>query len=337
MGIRRFFSNSAADWRDRFIKDIRRTADPRALVDSRNDSTGKYHDPLPMVHLTEAQDAPVWQSEPKAQLSIVLGSFDRLPVLRRSLESIRSNGIRMPYEIIVVDGGSRDGSLEWLINQSDVVTIAQHNRSEKRSEQRRRSWGYFMNLGFRIAQGRWVLMLSDDCVLVRDSVTNAVMHADELTRAGRKIGGVAFYYRNWPEEQEYYVQSTLGGMLMVNHGLFSKEALMKVGYAEEDNYSFYKCDSDLALKMWAAGFEIIDCQKAFVEHLLLPSEKIRIENSSTMARDRAALIERWKGVFVHPDFPFLFKPPGRKTLRFVDESRAAEAFREFVQRPTDAG
>jgi glycosyltransferase involved in cell wall biosynthesis len=330
MGIRRFFSNSAADWRDRFIKEIRRTADPRALVAPGNDATDKYHDPLPMVHLLEAQDAAVWQSEAKAELSIVLGTFERLSILRRSVESIRANGIQVPYEIIVIDGGSRDGSLEWLIQQSDILTIAQHNRSPTKPGQRRRSWGYFMNLGFRVAQGRWILMLSDDCVLVRDSVANAVMHADELARAGRKIGGVAFYYRNWPEEQEYYVQSTLGGMLMVNHGLFSKEALVKVGYADEDNYSFYKCDSDLALKIWAAGFEIVDCPTAFVEHLLLPAEKLRVENSSTMARDRAALIERWKGVFVHPDFPFLFKSPGKRTLRFVDDSQAAEVFREFI-------
>jgi GT2 family glycosyltransferase len=117
---------------------------------------------------------------------------------------------------------------------------------------------------------------------------------------------------------------------MVNHGLYSKEALAAVGYADEDRYSFYKCDSDLALKMWAAGFEIVDCPKAFVEHFVLPEEKTRVENSSTMARDRAALIERWKGVFVHPDFPFLFKSPGKKTLVYRDETRAADVFREFV-------
>jgi glycosyltransferase involved in cell wall biosynthesis len=330
MAIRRFFSNAAADWRERFIKEIRRKADPRALTDYGTSATDTYHDPVPLQHLIEAQDATVWHCEPKAELSIVLGTFERLPILRRSLESIRANGIQMPHEIIVIDGGSRDGSLEWLTKQTDILTIAQHNRSPDNRGQRRRSWGYFMNLGFRIAQGRWILMLSDDCVLVPDSVSNAITHAEQLQRAGRKIGGVAFYYRNWPEEREYYVQSTLGGMLMVNHGLFSKEALVKVGYADEENYSFYKCDSDLALKMWASGFEVVDSPKSFVEHLLLPAEKLRIENSSTMARDRAALIERWKGVFVHPEFPFLFKSPGKKTLQFVDESRAAEVFRGFI-------
>src|SRR4029079_18662154 len=119
-------------------------------------------------------------------------------------------------------------------------------------------------------------------------------------------------------------------MLMVNHGLFSKEALMKVDYADEETYSFYKCDSDLALRLWASGYEIVDWPSAFVEHLVLPAEKLRAENSQTMARDRAALIERWKGKFVHPEFPFLFKSPGKKTSAFVDEYPAAEAFREFI-------
>lgn len=330
MSIRRFFSNPAADWRDRFIREIRRTADPRALADQSSESSEKYHDPLPMQHLVDAQAGPAWRPAPKAELSIVLGTYQRLPVLRRTLESIRANGIQMPYEIIVIDGGSQDGSLEWLTKQSDILTIAQHNRSADKPSQRRRSWGYFMNLGFRIAQGRWILMLSDDCVLVRDSVASAITHADELQRAGRKIGGVAFYYRDWPEERDYYVQTTLGAMLMVNHGLFSKDALVAVGYADEESYSFYKCDSDLALRMWAAGFEVVDCPNAFVEHLLLPSEKLRVENSATMAQDRAALIERWKGIFVHPEFPFLFKAPGRKTREFVDASCAAEVFRDLL-------
>jgi GT2 family glycosyltransferase len=319
------------DWRTRFIREIRRNADPRALTDYGNSASDQIHDPLPLVHLEEAKNAPAWQPDPDPELSIVLGTLDRLRILRRCLESIRRNANGIRCEIIVVDGGSHDGSVEWLAKQADVLTLVQHNRDPGRPGRRRRSWGYFMNLGFRIAQARWVLMLSDDCVLVPGAIANAVAHAEDLRRTGRSIGGVAFYFRNWPDEQEYYVQSTLGGMLMVNHGLFSKEALIKVGYADEQTYSFYKCDSDLALRMWAAGFEVVDCPTAFVEHLVLPSEKLRAENNQTMARDRAALIERWKGRFVHPEFPFLFKSPAKKTIEFKDESGAAQVFREFVE------
>src|SRR5688572_30363291 len=89
-------------------------------------------------------------------VSIVIGSYNRRRFLERAIESIRANGARSTHEQIVVDGGSTDGSLDWLVRQKDVITIVQHNRGDFRGEPvRRRSWGYFMNLGFKAAQGRY--------------------------------------------------------------------------------------------------------------------------------------------------------------------------------------
>ena len=62
------------------------------------------------------------------QISIVIGSYNRRPLLPAVLECIRNNGISVPYEIIVVDGGSNDGSVAYLTRQRDVISIIQHNR-----------------------------------------------------------------------------------------------------------------------------------------------------------------------------------------------------------------
>jgi GT2 family glycosyltransferase len=209
--------------------------------------------------LTSAPERPL--------VSIVIGSFNRRRFLERTIESLRANGARTPHELIVVDGGSTDGSLEWLVRQKDIITIVQHNRGEFRGAPiRRRSWGYFMNLGFKSAQGRYILMLSDDCLLVPGAIDRGVARFSQLEGEGRRIGGVAFYYRNWPDERDYYVQLTLGGKLMVNHGMYARSAMESVGWVEEDRYQFYKADGDLSLKMWEAGFEVADCPGAYVEH-----------------------------------------------------------------------
>ena len=239
-------------------------------------------------------------------ISIVIASYQRKNLLQKTIESIRNNNINLPFEIIVVDGGSDDGTLEWLIQQKDIITIVQHNRGDFNGKPiKRRSWGYFMNLCFKAAQGFCVLMLSDDCLLLPDAVNNAIDHYIHLSKTAKKIGGVAFYFRNWPEEKKYYVVNTMGGKMMVNHGIFLKEALEAVNYADEDSYMFYKADGDLCLKMWQAGYEIVDCPTSFVEHYYDPDESVRRTNNAVLKKDRKAYKKKWEGIYHFKNEPNL--------------------------------
>ena len=76
------------------------------------------------------------------QVSIVLGSYNRLNFIKLTIDSIRRETQNLSHEIIVVDGGSDDGTMQWLACQKDVITIIQHNRGN--------GWEKMLNVGLGV-------------------------------------------------------------------------------------------------------------------------------------------------------------------------------------------
>ncbi len=228
------------------------------------------------------------------KLSIVLGSYNRKAFLKSTINSVRNNQINYDYEIIVIDGGSDDGSLEWLLKQKDIITIIQHNRGFFQGKQiNRKSWGYFMNIGFKCAKGEYILMISDDCLILPDSINNGINHFDNLRIKGEKVGALAFYWRNWPEQKEYMVGLTFN-KIFVNHGLYLKSALEEIGYIDEEYYVFYHADGDLCLRLYEKGYDVLASENSYVEHYSHANLKVRKSNFLLQNEDWNRYQLRWQ-------------------------------------------
>jgi GT2 family glycosyltransferase len=261
-------------------------------------------------------------------ISIVLGSYNRKPFLKKTLKTIRENNITVPFEIIVIDGGSTDGSIAYLTKQKDVISIIQHNNGLwKNKKIEKKSWGYYMNVAFKACHGKYIVMLSDDCLILQNSIMNAYNLFEEKTQNKEKVGGIAFYWRNIPYEKIYYVRQTLGHKLSINHGMYLKKALEDVGFCEEEKYPFYYGDGDLSLKLWNIGYSIIDCKEAFVEHFHFATMKIRQKNNEQKAQHKKIYTDTWKNIFYDEEID---NQCGKIFLNYDDPNKTVKMFKNNI-------
>lgn len=113
-------------------------------------------------------------------LSIVTGTFNRRSHLIQMVVSARRNiPVGVDYEIIVVDGGSTDGTQEWCKQQPDIQLI---EHGELKGAIRA-----FCD-GAKAATGDYVLLANDDITFLPGSILPAIVHLETTP----SCGGVAF-------------------------------------------------------------------------------------------------------------------------------------------------
>jgi N-acetylglucosaminyl-diphospho-decaprenol L-rhamnosyltransferase len=100
---------------------------------------------------------------PVPDVSVVVVTLNALPWVEQCLESVRG------LDVVVVDHGSTDGTLELVRQRFPAVRIV---------EQENRGMGGGNNAGMRIAPGRYWFLLNSDAWVVGDGLARLVAFAD---------------------------------------------------------------------------------------------------------------------------------------------------------------
>lgn len=92
------------------------------------------------------------------KISIIIPTYNRIELLKRALASVP---LSKEYQVIVIDDGSEDGTWKYLIRWYDKNYKRLH-QSSCITHTENRGIAKAMNLGFELAEGEYIVSLSDD-------------------------------------------------------------------------------------------------------------------------------------------------------------------------------
>ena len=93
------------------------------------------------------------------KVSIVMPSLNVRPYIEECLDSVQNQTLK-DIEILCVDAGSTDGTLEFLRERAAADSRIQVIESD------RKSYGYQINLGIKAAKGEYFAILESDDYII---------------------------------------------------------------------------------------------------------------------------------------------------------------------------
>lgn len=192
-------------------------------------------------------------------ISVVTGTYNRLESLIRMVRSVRE---RLPfpiaYEIVVVDGGSTDGTQVWCKAQPNIVLI---EHGELRGAIRA-----FCD-GANVAQGKYIVLANDDI----EFLPGSILAAFTCLEGNERCGGVAFMDNrpvlNRPvgafraQMMPAVRNGQSASVVYAQVGMFRRELGDVVGWWGADDPVMgqartYGGDNWLSARIWEAGYTV---------------------------------------------------------------------------------
>lgn len=196
----------------------------------------------------------------KPLISLVSGTWNRLPLLQKMITSFRADMLRgIEYEIVICDGGSTDGTLEWLRTQTDVILI---EHGELRGAIRA-----FTEAANK-STGEYVILANDDIVFHAGSILRALSYLQDTPSCGAVGMADNRPVPPFHDENTYKVLHMPGvkdgksiSLIYAQVGVFRAWLGHKIGWWLGKNNEMaqsrvYGGDNFLSAKIWEMGYTV---------------------------------------------------------------------------------
>lgn len=245
-------------------------------------------------------------------VSIIIDNWDGKHFLKECLSSVFRQSYTN-FEVILIDDASKDGSADYIKNNFPKSNLIENKKHV--------GFAIANNQGIKKAKGKYILLLNNDTEVTSDFLyplvelleNNLIIGAaqpkikiipekDLLDDVATYLTPIGFFYHVgfFEKDQEKYNKRCLTFSPKGACFFIRKSVLDKTGLMDERFYCYFE-ESDLAWRIWLAGYKIIYEPKSLIYHHQAGS----INKQSSANRDYFSFRNRLSSLLTNLSSPFL--------------------------------
>ncbi|MFN3480499.1 MAG: glycosyltransferase, partial [Thermodesulfovibrionales bacterium] len=261
--------------------------------------------------VTSRKSIPLKKGKPVIQkdlTSIIILTFNQLEYTKRCVESIKRHTPE-PHEIIFIDNGSKDGTVDWLRR-----LVAENENYRLIENKENRGFAAGCNQGIREAKGEYILLLNND-VIVTEGWLNGLLYCLKKAPDAGIVGpmtnnisglqkievdyegeeGIDDFSRRFRET--YYGRRVPLRRIVGFCMLFRRDLIDRIGLLDESFGTGNFEDDDLCLRAELEGFKNYIAGDVFIHHYGSRSFiGNKIDYNATMGGNRKRFNEKWNAI-----------------------------------------
>ncbi len=203
--------------------------------------------------------------------SVVIPTYNRKPILEKCLKALEMQKLSVStavqdYEVVVVDDGSTDGTVQWLEeckNEFPHVQVFEQNHQGPSAAR---------NLGVLQAKGDTIIFIDSDLVVTEVFLQS---HADALVDGQNKLGSDKFFtygavintanFEN-PTSEPYKITDFSRAFFATGNVAIAKHWLEEAGLFDTEFQLYGWEDLELGVRLKNLGLVLIKCPQAVGYH-----------------------------------------------------------------------
>jgi glycosyltransferase involved in cell wall biosynthesis len=196
--------------------------------------------------------------------SIVIPTYNRKPILEKCLIALEDQDYSGAYEVVVVDDGSTDGTVDWLqsVNFPHVRLLCQDHQGPSAAR----------NLGVEQAKGDVVIFIDSDLVVLSGFLS---AHAAKLQQGQKDTGGDRFFtygrvvntanFEN-PTSEPYKITDYSAAFFATGNVAIARHWLIEAGLFDTGFQLYGWEDLELGVRLKNLGLTLIKAPEAVGYH-----------------------------------------------------------------------